>query len=313
MDNENMQRMRDLIELVNHYRHAYYILKSPLVSDEEYDKRFKELTELQLKLSVYMANSPVMYPGYPPVDKLEMVQCTDYPINMNKTSDVGKLLEFQRQYQLLLLPNLKGVSVRITYEDHQLQEIATVSENGAGYVVTHNACSISDVPIAFDRKDRLVVAGKLFMNMDTFESLRKSLVNKQGTPYTEIDRMIYDAAHLLAPKLCARCKLRLLVTEVLEGMENIPSKSQRLAMLSQYGFVTCKYLVSNRPLNIRQMEQGLRILHSDCQEAGIPESGAMLMFNDAKVAALCGKVGLLNSDRIIWLDPSVQPVSTFVA
>ena len=97
MDNENMQRMRDLIELVNHYRHAYYILKSPLVSDEEYDKRFKELTELQLKLSVYMANSPVMYPGYPPVDKLETVQCTGYPINMKKTSDVGKLLEFQRQ------------------------------------------------------------------------------------------------------------------------------------------------------------------------------------------------------------------------
>ena len=70
-----------------------------------------------------------------------------------------------------------------------------------------------------------------------------------------------DAAHLLDPKLCARCKLRFLVTEVLEGMENIPSKSQRLAMLSQYGFVTCKYLVSNRPLNIRQMEQGLHILH----------------------------------------------------
>lgn len=313
MDNENMQRMRDLIELVNHYRHAYYILKSPLVSDEEYDKRFKELTKLQLKLGVYMANSPVMQPGFPPVEKLNEVQYVDYPTATLRTSDIATLLEFQRQYQLLLMPNLKGVSVRLTYEEYELKEIATIGTNGAGYVITHNACSIADVPIAFDRKERLVVAGKLFMNLDTFELLSKTMVNRHGVPYTDINRMIYDAVHLLDPKLCARCKLRFLVTEVLEGMENIPSKSQRLAMLSQYGFVTCKYLVSNRTLNIRQMEQGLHILHSDCQEAEIPESGAMLMFNDAQVAALCGKAGLPNSDRIIWLDSSVQPVSDFVA
>ena len=40
MDNADLQRMRELITLLNQYRHAYSVLKSPLVSNEEYDKLF---------------------------------------------------------------------------------------------------------------------------------------------------------------------------------------------------------------------------------------------------------------------------------
>jgi len=62
-----------IIRLMNQYRHEYYNLNAPTVSDEVYDRLFDELVGLQTKTCIYMANSPTMAPGYPPVSKLEKV------------------------------------------------------------------------------------------------------------------------------------------------------------------------------------------------------------------------------------------------
>ena len=47
MDAEN--RIKELINLLNNYSKAYYIDNSPLISDVEYDKLYKELEDLEKK------------------------------------------------------------------------------------------------------------------------------------------------------------------------------------------------------------------------------------------------------------------------
>ena len=42
-----MDRIRELIDLLNRYGHEYYVLDNPTVSDAEYDKLYDELVELE--------------------------------------------------------------------------------------------------------------------------------------------------------------------------------------------------------------------------------------------------------------------------
>lgn len=49
MDVEN--RIKELVDILNKYSKAYYIDNSPLVSDVEYDRLYKELEDLEKKIS----------------------------------------------------------------------------------------------------------------------------------------------------------------------------------------------------------------------------------------------------------------------
>ena len=54
MDVEN--RIKELVDILNKYSKAYYIDNSPLVSDVEYDRLYKELEDLEKKYPEYTKN-----------------------------------------------------------------------------------------------------------------------------------------------------------------------------------------------------------------------------------------------------------------
>ena len=50
------------------------------------------------------------------------------------------------------------------------------------------------------------------------------------------------------------------------------------------------------------MVQGAHVIYVDCKGSQIPQNGTLMMFNDVKLAALCGKPGSPGSDRILWTE-----------
>ena len=110
MAQTDKERLFELIKLMNRYRHEYYNLNAPTVSDEVYDRLFDELISLQTKTNIYMANSPTMAPGYPPVSKLEKVNHPIPLLSLDKVKDVNELITFQKQKQLMLMLKLDGLT-----------------------------------------------------------------------------------------------------------------------------------------------------------------------------------------------------------
>ena len=113
MAQTDKERLFELIRLMNRYRHEYYNLNAPSVSDEVYDRLFDELVGLQTKTHIYMANSPTMAPGYPPVSKLEKVNHRIPLLSLDKCKDVADLISFQQQKQLMLMLKLNGLTVKL--------------------------------------------------------------------------------------------------------------------------------------------------------------------------------------------------------
>lgn len=53
-----MDRMKQLVEILNKYAYEYYVLDTPTVSDKEYDALYDELVALEKQANVVLPDSP---------------------------------------------------------------------------------------------------------------------------------------------------------------------------------------------------------------------------------------------------------------
>ena len=70
---DKIMQIHDLVAKLNRYRHEYYNLAAPSVSDAQYDLLFDLLPSLEKETGCIMANSPTQTVGYQVVDGLEKV------------------------------------------------------------------------------------------------------------------------------------------------------------------------------------------------------------------------------------------------
>lgn len=291
MGKTDKERLFELINLMNRYRHEYYNLNAPTVSDEVYDRLFDELVCLQTKTNIYMANSPTMAPGFPPVSKLEKVNHSIPLLSLDKVKASADLISFQKQKQLMLMLKLDGLTVKLTYEGGELIEASTRGDGDVGEIITHNVCSISGIPILINHKERLAVTGEAFISPSDFEELKGKLVDSAGKPYSKARNLAAGSARLCDPEECKERRVKFQAFNVLEGFEGIAIKSKKLGMLPELGFEVCKFFVTNRPLNQMQMESGIKQLQEYAQQNDIPIDGIVVTYNDVAYSKSCGRTG----------------------
>mgnify|MGYP002522644614 CR=1 FL=1 len=65
---DKIKRQKELTELLNKYRYAYYIKSQPVVEDSVYDRLFDELSELENETGIFISGSPTQTVGYSEVD-----------------------------------------------------------------------------------------------------------------------------------------------------------------------------------------------------------------------------------------------------
>ena len=291
MDQNLMKRQRELTDRLNRYRNEYYNLNSPSVSDAVYDRLFEELQALEKQTGIQMANSPTSTVGYPAVSKLEK---TNHPIpllSLDKVKNTEELCRFMGEHQVMFMLKLDGLTVKLTYEGGRLVEAATRGDGDVGEIVTHNTCAISGIPARIQYEDRLVVTGEAFIRPSDFEQLKTTLVDGDGKPYKNGRNLAAGSVRLFDAGACMGRSLQFMPFNVLEGMEELPRKSERLKVLRPLGFLPCKYMVTKRPLTQKETEEGIRRLKEYAADADIPIDGIVITYNDIALSKSCGRTG----------------------
>ena len=85
------QKMKALVAKLNRYRHEYYNLAAPSVSDAAYDRLYDELRELEERTGIIYGNSPTQTVGCAPVSSLEKVRHQIPLLSLDKTKQAGEL------------------------------------------------------------------------------------------------------------------------------------------------------------------------------------------------------------------------------
>ena len=66
-----MDRMQELVKILNKYSHEYYVLDNPTVSDGEYDKLYDELVKLEKQTGIVLFDSPTKRVGGEPISSFQ--------------------------------------------------------------------------------------------------------------------------------------------------------------------------------------------------------------------------------------------------
>ena len=207
-------KMEDLARQIRHHRFLYYVLSTPEISDDEFDKIYRELEDLEKRYpDLTNTDSPTHEVGAAPNTEFKQVRHRVPLLSLSNVTSDEELQKWQDRlvkgvnaneesndssdnkasFDLSYVCELKidGLSVALTYEHGILVSGATRGNGEVGEDITLNLKTISTVPhqlkwqgeSAKGKKmpDLLEVRGEVYMPKESFAALNSQL-ESQGEP-----------------------------------------------------------------------------------------------------------------------------------
>lgn len=243
-----MQRMRELVDLLNTYSSAYYRFDAPVVSDAEYDALYDELVVLEKETGMVLSDSPTRRVGGAPLESFSQHRHLGRLWSMDKVKTEGglndwvlrtkKLLDGQSVPLYSLEYKFDGLTVNLTYDGGRLVEGATRGNGEVGESILPQILTIRSLPTMISFKGRMEVQGECIMLLSTLEAYNKTA----DEPLKNARNAAAGALRNLDPKVTAKRKLSCFCYNVgyIEGM-TFQNQKEMLDFLSENGFPLSPY------------------------------------------------------------------------
>lgn len=251
MDLEEARRkVEELRREIEKYDYYYYVLDSPLITDEEYDALYRQLLELEKRFpELVTPDSPTQRVGGRPRDEFRKVVHEVPMLSMDDVFSIEELRNFvNRVYKILerevdFTAELKidGVAVALVYEDGRFVLGATRGDGRTGEDVTDNLRTIKSLPLRLREPipGRLEVRGEVYMTKEDFAVLNKAREEEGEQLFANPRNAAAGSLRQLDPNVTAKRRLRLFVYQVVNPqIYDISSQYQALTWLREKGFPT---------------------------------------------------------------------------
>lgn len=219
------ERMRALEKDLERWNYEYYVLDAPSVPDSEYDKAFRELSDLENKYpQLKSPASPTERVGGAARSDLAKVQHavpmlsihteTDFEAEGARAFDdrVRKglgLSESDPEVEYDVELKFDGLAMNLRYEKGVLVSAATRGDGLVGEDVTANVKTIRTVPLQLPAgvPDVLEVRGEVIMHKADFERLNDEQKMEGHKPFVNPRNAAAGCLRQLDPKVTAKRKL----------------------------------------------------------------------------------------------------------
>lgn len=212
-----------LVKELNYHCYRYYVLDSPVISDEEYDRLYRRLKELEDKYKYVLPDSPTQRVGAPPLDKFEKVKHTEPMLSLDNAFSYEEIEEFDKRIKRFIgsnddieytvEPKYDGLAIELTYKDGLLSRASTRGDGYEGEDVTQNIRTIKSVPLKIEGVSEIPevidVRGEVYMNIEDFEKLNKEKEQKGEPLFANPRNAAAGSVRQLDPSITASRKLHL--------------------------------------------------------------------------------------------------------
>lgn len=173
-----MEKMREIIDQLNTWAHAYYTLDAPLVDDKTYDALYDKLVAMEKETEEVAADSPTRRVGGDLLEGFEKFTHEKPLYSLDKAQSYERLKAWCDRMHAAgaddegYMAELKfdGLTISLTYDDGKLTRAVTRGNGTVGEVITAQAVTISTVPLSIPFTGHLVVQGEGLM---PYKSLKK--------------------------------------------------------------------------------------------------------------------------------------------
>lgn len=170
----DLQKMKELIQKINAADEAYFKNDSPIMTDREYDALVLELKMLERITGIHFSNSPI---GKVPSDEkaeLKTVRHSKPMLSCNKTKNVGDIIKFVADKDVILSWKMDGLTIVLRYENGKFIQAVTRGSGGIiGEDVTHTVKHLRNIPLVVPCKENFEVRGEGVLSWEDMQILSK--------------------------------------------------------------------------------------------------------------------------------------------
>lgn len=300
-----LERIRELIDILNKAGKAYYQESTEIMSNYEYDRLYDELVELEKETGMIYGDSPTVNVGYQVLSELPREVHESPMLSLDKTKSTEGLAEFLGDKKGLLSWKLDGLTVVLTYRNGELEKAVTRGNGQVGEVITNNAKVFKNLPVKIPFHGELVLRGEAVIKYSDFEKINETIEDVDAK-YKNPRNLCSGSVRQLNNEITAQRNVNFFAFTLVraEHMEFENSMEKQLTFLASQGFSIVEYEVVERG-NVAETVQKFaeKIQHFD-----IPSDGLVLMYDDLEYGRSLGSTAKFPRNGIAfkWADETAQ-------
>ncbi len=295
-----MERMKELIDILNKASEAYYQKDSEIMSDFSYDRLYDELVALEAQTGIILSDSPTQNVGHKVLSALTKVRHESRMLSLDKTKDVGRLKEFLGDREGILSYKMDGLTVVLTYNKGELAQAVTRGNGEIGEDITHNAVFFKNIPLKLSFKGEIVIRGEAVIAFEDFNEINKDLGPEEK--YKNPRNLCSGTVRQLNSKIAAERNVNFIAFSLVkaEGMTFGDNKSEGLDWLEKIGFTA----VERKIVNGSNIEKTVREFEDKIPENKFATDGLVLTYNSMEYSESLGATAKFPRDSIAfkWAD-----------
>ncbi len=240
-----MDRMHELVEILNKWAYEYYVLDDPSVPDREYDRLYDELRLLERESGIVLENSPTRRVGGEPIKAFERHTHIQRLYSLDKAVTEDEMEAFFTRAEktgaeeYTVEYKFDGLTVCLTYEDGAFVRATTRGNGVEGEDVTAQVLTVKSFPLKISYRGTLEVRGEAVIRLSVLEKYNREHPDE---PLKNARNAAAGAIRNLDPKVTALRKPEILFYDINYMSEDmVSSQTEGMEFLKREGFKTFPY------------------------------------------------------------------------
>lgn len=298
---EQMERMKELVELLNRAGRAYYQEDREIMSNFEYDKLYDELVQMEKDTGVVLASSPTVHVGYEAVSELPKEQHESPMLSLDKTKSVDELQEWLKDQKAVLSWKLDGLTIVLTYRDGTLVKAVTRGNGEVGEVITNNARVFKNVPLSISYQGELILRGEAVITYSDFNRINDE-IDDVDAKYKNPRNLCSGSVRQLNNEITARRNVHFMAFALVkaDGVDFENSRRKQFEWLVDQGFDVVEHVMVDSG-NLKEVVASFAERISDND---FPSDGLVLLLDDIDYGLSLGNTSKFprNAMAFKWAD-----------
>src|SRR5215467_6058853 len=257
--NEAKARHVQLVDEIRGHDHAYYVLAQPTITDQDYDRLYRQLLDLEKEFpDLITPDSPTQRVGGQPLKAFKPVQHLQPMLSLDNTYSQEELKQFVNRVQRILPnekldwmvePKIDGLAINLRYEQGVFTCGATRGDGTTGDDITANLKTIRSIPpklrVPSGKADGLPslleVRGEVYLGKAGFAKLNAERKAAGEETFANPRNAAAGSLKQLDPRIVAKRPLDIILYNVgaVEGAKApFQTQAEMLAWLKTLGFRT---------------------------------------------------------------------------
>lgn len=284
-----IDRIKELVELLNNYRNEYYNNSRSEISDFEYDKLFDELASIELETGFIMAVSPTQTVGYEVKSELKKVKHNHTMLSLDKTKSVDDVVAFLNGKDSVIMAKMDGLTCSLRYRNGELVSAETRGNGEVGEDILHCAKTIKNIPLKIKFVDEVIIDGEVIITYDDFEKINSTLADDQK--YKHPRNLASGSIRQLDSSIAANRNMRFVAWKFVKGYRN-NSFGQRWMMMNKLGFDTTPFMSLPACFQTKeQIQTAIEQIKMWSKKEGYPIDGCVFGYDDIAYGESLGATG----------------------